>query len=66
MKSTKTCGTPVWVAVKVLRGFVYEAQIFEKLSDAMRTKRRWKQKCNPDYDEIDVVQTRLKISLPAK
>jgi hypothetical protein len=49
----------VWVAVKVVRGYVAEARLFTSLGRAERTERRWRVKLNPDYDEVAVVSARF-------
>jgi hypothetical protein len=46
----------LWVAVKVERGFVGEARIFESFDAAKRTERKWRANLNPDYDEAAVVE----------
>lgn len=58
-KHVKTARKRLWVAVKVERGFVGEARIFESIDAARRVERRWRAKCNPDYDETAVVEGRL-------
>jgi len=50
---------PLWVAVKVVRGFVSEAKAFESLEAAQGTERRWRTRLNEDYDEAAVVKTRF-------
>src|SRR6266498_782371 len=57
-KQTNCC-EQVWVAVKVERGFISDAKVFESLSAAMRTERKWRARLNPDYDEAAVVSRRL-------
>ncbi|HEU0037698.1 MAG TPA: hypothetical protein VFR76_00330, partial [Verrucomicrobiae bacterium] len=57
-KPTNRC-EQVWVAVKVERGFVSEAKVFESLNAATRTERKWRARLNPDYDEAAVVSSRL-------
>lgn len=48
-----------WVAVKVERGFIREAVVFESLDKAKRTERKWRARLNPDYDEAAVVKSRF-------
>ena len=55
--------TPLWVAVRVIRGYVHEARIFESKEAAQRTEQRWRSRLNPDYDEAAVVKARLGSSL---
>jgi hypothetical protein len=57
---------PLWVAVKVERGYVCEARLFESLGAAQKTERRWQARLNPDYDEAAVVKGRLTASLKRK
>lgn len=47
----------VWVTIKVERGFIDQAKVFESLAAARRTERSWRQRFNPDYDEIPVVES---------
>jgi hypothetical protein len=47
---------PIWVAVKVERGFIVEVRGFLKESDAEKLKRKWRRTMNPDYDEAEVLQ----------
>jgi hypothetical protein len=56
----------LWVAVKVQRGFVCEARLFESLGLAQQTERRWRSRLNPDYDEAAVVKARLSPCLQEK
>jgi hypothetical protein len=49
----------VWVAVKVVRGYVVEAKIFKSRSRAQRVRRAWQARLNPDYDESAVVSARI-------
>jgi len=46
----------LWVAVKVERGFICKAKIFDSLDSAERTERRWRSRLNPDYDETAVLK----------
>jgi len=50
---------PLWVAVKVERGYVFEARLFKSLEAAQKTERRWRCRLDPDYDEAAVVRARL-------
>ena len=47
---------PIWVAVKVERGFIVEVRGFLKESDAEKLKRKLRRTMNPDYDEAEVLQ----------
>lgn len=47
---------PIWVAVKVERGFIVEVRGFLKESDEEKLKRKWRRTMNPDYDEAEVLQ----------
>ena len=49
----------LWVAVKVERGFICAAKVFESLEKAEQVERKWRARFNPDYDEVAVVKTRL-------
>ena len=49
----------LWVAVKVKRGFVCEAKVFESAAAAKQTERRWRASLNPDYDEAAVIKSRF-------
>ena len=42
---------PIWVAVRVQRGFVTEIQAYADQAAARRTERSWRRRMNPDYDE---------------
>lgn len=44
-----------WVAVRVERGYVSEAKVFESVNAAKQTERRWRNRFNPDYDETAVI-----------
>ena len=46
----------LWVAVKVERGFIYKAKVFDSFDSAKRTERRWRSHFNPDYDETAVLK----------
>jgi hypothetical protein len=46
---------PIWVAVRVERGFPVEVIGFRKRSSAERTESAWRSKMNPDYDETEVL-----------
>lgn len=64
-KRPKGTARQLWVAVKVERGFVGEARVFESIAAARRIAKTWRAKCNPDYDEIAVVRGRF-IALAAR
>lgn len=49
----------LWVAVKVERGFISEAKVFESEQAAGQTERKWRARLNPDYDEAAVLMSRL-------
>jgi len=49
----------LWVAVKVERGFICAAKVFESEQAAKQTELKWRARLNPDYDEAAVVKTRL-------
>jgi hypothetical protein len=57
-KKEKSLNT-VWVAVKVKRGYVCAARIFQSLRTAEQTKKRWLRRLNPDYDEAAVIKSRF-------
>ncbi len=63
---TRKSGDEVWVAVKIERGFVSEARLFESLRKAEQTERRWRKALNLDYDETGVVSAGLSTSLRAR
>ena len=63
MKRTTKVSLPVWVTVRMIRGYIVEAKPFENLYAARRVENRWKRKCNPDYDEVNVVQSWLKLPM---
>jgi hypothetical protein len=46
---------PIWVAVRVWRGFPVEVMGFRKRSSAERVERAWRSEMNPDYDETEVL-----------
>ena len=46
---------PLWIAIRVERGFPVEVLGFRKRSSAIRMERVWRSKMNPDYDETDVL-----------
>jgi len=46
----------LWVAVKVERGFISKAKVYESFDAAQRTVRRWRSCLNPDYDEAEVLE----------
>lgn len=47
----------IWVAIKVERGFISDAKVYESFNSAKRTELRWRSRCNPDYDETAVIKT---------
>lgn len=49
----------LWVAVKVERGFISEAKVFESEQAARQAERKWRARLNPDYDEAAVLKSRL-------
>ena len=49
----------IWVAVKVERGYICDARVYESFKSAKRTERRWQSRTNPDYDETAVIESRL-------
>jgi len=49
----------VWVAVKVERGYICDARVYESAKSAKRTERRWRSRINPDYDETAVIESQL-------
>lgn len=53
----------VWVAVKVVRGYISDAKLFTSSASAYKTVRRWRKTLNPDYDEADVVESVLPQSM---
>jgi len=55
----KKPSAPVWVAVKIERGYVSEARLCGTRSSADRVAQKWRRRLNPDYDEADVVQCQL-------
>lgn len=55
----KKRGAPLWVAVKVERGYVSEARLCETQSSAERVEKNWRRRLNPDYDEAGVVKCQL-------
>lgn len=61
MKSSNALDYPVWVTVKVVRGFVEDARIFANRPTAQGVQTRWKRACNPDYDEVGMIETRFKV-----
>jgi hypothetical protein len=62
MKTRKTY-EPLWVAVKVERGYLSRASLFDTRSQAQTTVRRWHKRLNPDYDEAAVIQGRISASV---
>ena len=53
----------IWVAVKVERGYICDARVYESFISAKRTERRWRSRINPDYDETAVIKSRFVPSL---
>jgi len=49
----------IWVAVKVWRGYISDARVYESFSSAKQTERRWRSRINPDYDETAVLKSKL-------
>ena len=49
----------LWVAVKVERGFICAAKVFESEQAAQQTEQKWRARLNPDYDEAAVVKSCL-------
>ena len=49
-----TVNQPVWVAVRVQRGFVTDMRAYRDEKSARRCERSWRHQMNPDYDETDV------------
>jgi hypothetical protein len=50
---------PLWVAVKVERGYICEAKIYDSFDSAKRTEQRWQSRLNPDYDEAAVLRGKV-------
>jgi hypothetical protein len=46
-----------WVAVKVERGFICKAKVFDSIDLARQTEHRWRSHINPDYDETAVLES---------
>lgn len=46
---------PIWVAVKVVRGFPVEVRGFRTKSKAEEKERKWRKTMNRDYDESGVL-----------
>lgn len=53
----------VWVVVKVIRGFVFEARVCGTRVSAERVRKNWRRDLNPDFDEADYVECRLDSAL---
>ena len=49
----------LWVAVRVERGFITEAIIFESVRVAKQQEGKWRDRMNPDYDETAVIRAPL-------
>ena len=58
-KRGRTAERKLWVAVRVERGFVSDAKVFESIDVARRVERRWRARSNPDYDETAVVESKF-------
>ena len=56
----------IWVAVKVERGFICDARVYESFRSAKQTERRWRSRINPDYDETAVIKSSFIACLPNK
>jgi hypothetical protein len=52
----KTVSKKLWVAVKVQRGFICKAKVYESFGSARTIVRRWQSRLNPDYDEAAVIE----------
>jgi hypothetical protein len=53
----KSSRKQIWVAVKVERGFICDARVYESARSAKQTERRWRSRINPDYDETAVIKS---------
>jgi hypothetical protein len=53
---TKNNLAGLWVAVKVERGFISVAKVFESEKAASQTVSSWRKRLNLDYDEAEVVR----------
>ncbi len=60
---TRKAQVPLWVAVKVERGYISQASLFGSLAQAQKTVRRWQARLNPDYDEAAVIKGRISAGL---
>jgi hypothetical protein len=49
----------LWVAVKVERGYITKANIYDSSNAAKQIVQRWQACLNPDYDEAAVVESRF-------
>lgn len=56
-RKTRNDHKQFWVAVRVERGYVSEARVFESESAAKQAERRWRNRFNPDYDETAVISS---------
>lgn len=52
--SIRTTHKPIWIAVRVTRGFITEALPFATKRAAKRCASEWRSVANPDYDETEV------------
>jgi hypothetical protein len=53
---------PIWVAVRVQRGFVTEIRAYAEQAAARRTERSWRRRMNPDYDETGLSVVAVKVN----
>ncbi len=51
-----TTEKPIWVAVRVERGFPVQVKGFTSEPMAHAQERRWRKAMNPDYDETATLQ----------
>jgi hypothetical protein len=56
----------VWIVSLVKRGFIEEPEIFYNASGAEKRKQKLLSDFNPDYDEIEVFQKRIRANVPKK
>lgn len=55
----------VWILSLVKRGFIEEPEIFYDASEAEERKQELIKDFNPDYDEIEVFEKRIRAVAPA-
>jgi len=55
----KKAKRPIWVAVRVERGFPVEIVGFNKHRAALRKEHAWRTSMNPDYDETEVLPLKM-------